>query len=156
MQDSPRDQPRTVSVLSAYVRRHARVPPNGFAKEKGTLEEREEIKPSTDVQAVMNVLADRSHGHDGRAQLDWSDSDLRGLELSPWAAKELQRVKESEETPKGRVSFAFANFAGADLRYAGLYGIDLQNASFIQANLSKKPSAYRSAGLTSRTRFLFG
>ncbi|MFE6818214.1 hypothetical protein [Streptomyces sp. NPDC057677] len=33
MQDSPRDQPRIVLVLSAYVRRHASVPATGFVKE---------------------------------------------------------------------------------------------------------------------------
>ncbi|MFI1657064.1 hypothetical protein ACH4ZU_19465 [Streptomyces sp. NPDC020472] len=64
MQDSPRDRPRVVQVLSAYVRRHASVPATGFVKEPEEPGEGGEApghrRPTTDVTAVVNVLAHRS------------------------------------------------------------------------------------------------
>lgn len=78
MQDSPRDQPRIVSVLSAYARRHAPVPASGFAKEPKDVFDALKLRPPTDVEALMNVLVHRPPGRDGEAQVDWNTTDLRG------------------------------------------------------------------------------
>ncbi|MFJ8469938.1 pentapeptide repeat-containing protein [Streptomyces swartbergensis] len=135
MQDSARDQPRTISVLSAYVRQHARVPKSGFAKEDESLEEQDKIEPATDITAVMNVLADRTPDRDGRAQLDWTRADLRGLQLSAWTFKEAAKIERSGDVPDTRVPFSWAALGGADLRHAALGGVDLHNAILVDANL---------------------
>ncbi|MFI0515780.1 pentapeptide repeat-containing protein [Streptomyces sp. WSLK1-5] len=136
MQDSARDQPRTVSVLSAYVRQHAHVPKAGFAKEQGTFEEREQVELSTDVEAVMNVLAGRSPGRDGRALLDLRRADLRGLNMTLWSPKETAKFERPEDVPDTRAPFSYALLSGADLRHAELFGVDLHWASLVEANLS--------------------
>ncbi|MFB6439380.1 pentapeptide repeat-containing protein [Streptomyces sp. NPDC056411] len=136
MQDSPRDQPRIISVLSAYVRRHAPVPASGFAKEPKDLEQTLKRRPSTDVAAVMNVLARRPPGHDGGAQLDWNRTDLRGLTLSTWGVKDLAKIPKGGELPRTHSSFGYANMEGADLRHAVLAGVDLRNAFASEVNLS--------------------
>ncbi|MFD9320063.1 pentapeptide repeat-containing protein [Streptomyces sp. NPDC060053] len=127
MLDSARDHPAIVSVLSAYARRHARVPASGFAKEQEGIEESLEspVRPSTDVEAVLSVLADRSADHDNQAGLDLRRTDLRGAE-----------VLARGETPKSRAAFRAADFNGADLRHSTFYGVDLRNASFFQSNLA--------------------
>lgn len=135
MQDSPRDQPRIVSVLSAYVRRHATVPATGFAKEPEDLEEALKLRPSTDVQAVMNVLAHRHPRHDGGAQVDWDRSDLRGLMLS-WHIRDIAKIPKVGKFPGTRSSFSYANMQGADLRHATFAGVDLQSAFASEVNLS--------------------
>ncbi|MFK0050439.1 pentapeptide repeat-containing protein [Streptomyces sp. NPDC090741] len=134
MQDSPRDQPRIVSVLSAYVRRHAPVPASGFAKED--TEETLKRRSSTDVAAVMNVLAHRPPRYDRGAQLDWNRSDLRGLTLGTWELRDIAKLPKGGELPSTRSSFSYANMEGADLRGAALPGVDLRGAFASGANLS--------------------
>jgi len=127
MLDSARDHPAIVSVLSAYARRHARVPASGFVKERQSIAESLEspVRPSTDVQAVLSVLADRSADHDKQAGLDLRRTDLRGAE-----------VFGRGQTPKSRAAFRAADFNGADLRHSTFYGVDLRNAGFFQSNLA--------------------
>ncbi|WP_369142937.1 pentapeptide repeat-containing protein [Streptomyces sp. R44] len=141
MQDSPRDQPRVVQVLSAYVRRHASVPATGFVKEPEEPPEGQETpdhrRPPTDVTAVVNVLAHRAPRHDGGTQVDWSRADLRGLFLTSWAVKDLAKVPEGGAFPRERAPFAYVNLEGADLRHADLSGIDLRSAFAAEANLSR-------------------
>ncbi|MCZ4607369.1 pentapeptide repeat-containing protein [Streptomyces sp. Lzd4kr] len=127
MQDSTRDQPTIVSVMSAYVRRNARVPTSGFVKEPGDIEERvlDSVRPATDVEAVLNVLADRPAGRDGRARLDLSRADLRGAVMSG-----------PGDTPESAAPFRHASFSGADLRHSMFYSVDLRGADFVRANLA--------------------
>ncbi|MEU1470998.1 pentapeptide repeat-containing protein [Streptomyces sp. NPDC005761] len=136
MQDSPRDQPRIISVLSAYVRRHAPVPASGFAEEPKDIEQTLRHRPSTDEAAVMNVLARRPPGHDGGAQLDWSRTDLRGLTLSTWGLRVIAKIPEGGKRPSTRSSFSYAVMEGADLRHAVLAGVDLHSAFASEANFS--------------------
>ncbi|MFF3959846.1 pentapeptide repeat-containing protein, partial [Streptomyces sp. NPDC001890] len=136
MQDSPRDQPRIISVLSAYIRSHAPVPADGFAKEPKDLAVTLKRRPSTDVAAVMNVLAHRPPGHDGGAQLDWNRTDLRGLTLFAWDIKDIAEIPKGGELPSTRSSFSYAVMEGADLRHAVLAGVDLRNAFASEANMS--------------------
>ncbi|MFJ2821945.1 hypothetical protein ACIO7M_12620 [Streptomyces toxytricini] len=116
MLDSARDQPTIVTVLTAYARRHARVPASGFAKE--TQEEIEQslespVKPAADVQAVLSVLADRPADHDERASLDLRHTDLRGAEVFT-------------QRPKRSAAFRAAAFDQADLRHSTFDGVDLR------------------------------
>lgn len=136
MQDSPRDQPRIISVLSAYIRSHAPVPVGGFAKEPDDIAVTLKRRPSTDVAAVMNVLAHRPPGHDGGAQLDWNRTDLRGLTLSTWDIKDIAAIPKGGELPSRRSSFSYAIMEGADLRHATLAGADMHNAFAGEANMS--------------------
>ncbi|MFF5985474.1 pentapeptide repeat-containing protein [Streptomyces olindensis] len=127
MLDSARDHPTIVSVLSAYARRHAQVPASGFVKEQVDIEEILEspVRPSTDVEAVLSVLANRSADHDKQARLDLRRTDLRGAE-----------VFGKGQTPKSRAAFRAADFNGADLRHATFSRVDLRNASFLRSNLA--------------------
>ncbi|MDX2563283.1 pentapeptide repeat-containing protein [Streptomyces sp. TX20-6-3] len=140
MQDSPRDQPRIVLVLSAYVRRHASVPATGFVKEPAEPQPGQEPpadrRPPTDVVAVVDVLARRSPGHDGDAQVDWSRADLRGLFLTTWSVKDIAKVPEGGALPAERAPFGYVNVEGADLRHATLSGVDLRSAFAAEANLT--------------------
>ncbi|MCX5255065.1 pentapeptide repeat-containing protein [Streptomyces canus] len=126
MQDSSRDQRTVVSVLSAFVRRHAPVPVSGFKPA-------EEYRPPTDVAAVVTVLgnrsADREVAQDGKPlyRADLSSVDLRGLE---------REVGLTESGMPRRSNFRFAFFTGADLRDAGLENFDLSGASLDDANMS--------------------
>ncbi|MEX0173104.1 pentapeptide repeat-containing protein [Streptomyces sp. LMG1-1-1.1] len=140
MQDSPRDQPRIVLVLSAYVRRHASVPTTGFVKEPAAPPPGQETpaahRPPTDVAAVVDVLARRSPGHDKDTQVDWNRADLRGLFLSTWNFRDAARVPEGGALPDERAPFGYVNLEGADLRHATLSGVDLRSAFVGEANLS--------------------
>ncbi|MCX5336545.1 pentapeptide repeat-containing protein [Streptomyces sp. NBC_00140] len=126
MQDSSRDQRTVVSVLSAFVRRHAPVPVSGFRPAQ-------EHRPPADVVAVVSVLgsrsADRELTQDGKPlyRVDLSNADLRGLE---------REVGLTEGGMRRRSTFRFAFLTGADLRHAGLENYDLFDASLNLANMS--------------------
>ncbi|MFI1284474.1 pentapeptide repeat-containing protein [Streptomyces sp. NPDC020858] len=124
MQDSPRDQPRIISVLSAYVRTHTPVPTDGFPKMKP-----DDVLPpvDADVIAVAEVLAARPLGQDGQAEINWQSADLRGLLLQP-------RYGRSGDAPP--VSFGFANLSGADLRQALFSNVDLNGSWCMGVNLA--------------------
>ncbi|MFE0651470.1 pentapeptide repeat-containing protein [Streptomyces sp. NPDC059534] len=138
MQDSRRDQPRVVLVLSAYVRRHASVPATGFVKEPEEPPSGQDptiVRPATDVAAVVNVLAHRSPGRDGDTQVDWNGADLRGLFLTAWTSRDLAQFPEGGAFPRARVPLAYVNLERADLRHASLTGVDLRNAFVAEATL---------------------
>nr|MDT0517835.1 pentapeptide repeat-containing protein [Streptomyces sp. DSM 41633] len=129
MQDSPRDQPRIISVLSAYARTHTPVPADGFPKMKP-----DELPPppDADVVAVTEVLAARPSGRDGQAEINWQGADLRGLSLqSPYV-----NTSGDESPVASYLPFSFANLAEADLRHAYFLGVDLHNALCTGANLA--------------------
>ncbi|MDH6590005.1 uncharacterized protein YjbI with pentapeptide repeats [Streptomyces sp. SAI-133] len=136
MQDSPRDQPRIISVLSAYMRSHAPVPADGFATEPKDVAVTLKRRPSTDVAAVMNVLAHRRPGHDEGAQLDWNRTDLRGLVVSTWDLKDIAALPKGGELPSRRSSFSYAILESSDLRHALLAGVDMRNAFASETNMS--------------------
>ncbi|MEU0068630.1 pentapeptide repeat-containing protein [Streptomyces sp. NPDC006332] len=125
MQDSSRDQRAVVSVLAAFVRRHAPVPDSGFKPA-------EEHRPPADVAAVVTVLGNRSTDREVTEEgkplyrVDMSSVDLRGLE---------REVGLTEGGMPRRGTFRYANFTGADLRDAGLEHFDLFGASLDDANM---------------------
>ncbi|MFD8887572.1 pentapeptide repeat-containing protein [Streptomyces erythrochromogenes] len=129
MQDSARDQPRIISVLSAYVRTHTPVPTDGFPKMK-----RDDAAPplDADVVAVTEVLAARPSGHDGHAEINWQSADLRGVYLQT----RYGTTSEDEPSAPRYLPFGFANLAEADLRLAYFFGVDLHDAWCAGANLA--------------------
>ncbi|WP_412077756.1 pentapeptide repeat-containing protein [Streptomyces xanthophaeus] len=129
MQDSPRDQARIISVLSAYVRTHTPVPPDGFLKMKP-----DEVPPppDADVIAVTEVLAARPPGQDGAAEINWQGADLRGLIL-----QSRYGTTSADAPPVPRyLPFGFANLVEADLRHAVFSGVDLHDAWCAGVNLA--------------------
>uniref|UniRef100_A0AAU2JRA4 Pentapeptide repeat-containing protein n=1 Tax=Streptomyces sp. NBC_00049 TaxID=2903617 RepID=A0AAU2JRA4_9ACTN len=128
MQDSPRDQPRVIAVLSAYVRTHAPVPADGFAEM-----DLFEIPPppDTDVAAATEVLAERPPGKDGRARIDWQEADLRSLRL-----QSRQGFTKRDLPADLYLPFGFAALRGADLRRAIIVGVDLHGAWCVSANMA--------------------
>ncbi|WP_406514489.1 pentapeptide repeat-containing protein (plasmid) [Streptomyces sp. NBC_00161] len=109
MNDSPRDQATVVSVLSAYVRRHAPIPT---------------AAPMADISAAMNVLVRRRPESDQGLELDLSRTDLRG-----W--------KPAHPYEEGAIHLQGTIFTGADLSDAQLGGADLSEANLEKANLSR-------------------
>ncbi|MGV9277762.1 pentapeptide repeat-containing protein [Streptomyces griseosporeus] len=122
MQDSKRDQPAVVSVLTAYARRHAPVPASGFVK-NFPLDRFSRYTAPADVQAVVAALAARSVEYDGQAFVDFGATDLRAIGVSGYGA------------PKGRAAFRGANFFAADLRLSQFSSADLRDAYFADSNL---------------------
>ncbi|MFJ5779850.1 pentapeptide repeat-containing protein [Streptomyces sp. NPDC093094] len=118
MQDSARDQPAIVSVLCAYLRQNAHIPASGFDKlSLDDLFYSRKAHASSDVQAALTVLSERSPRHDGASYLDLSGTELRHAQVP--------------EAP-----FRFALLADADLRGAFFHESDLRDADFSRSNLT--------------------
>ncbi|WP_176740978.1 pentapeptide repeat-containing protein [Streptomyces agglomeratus] len=127
MQDSTRDHPTVVSVLSAYVRQHAPLPAAGTQKPEAT-----SVGPSpdADVQAVMNVLAHRRPANDSGTTVDLSRTDLRGLKSMGTEGVDLRGADLTGSDLRR------ADLADADLRQASLLGANLTQANLVGTNLS--------------------
>ncbi|MFH8934143.1 pentapeptide repeat-containing protein [Streptomyces griseosporeus] len=119
MQDSARDQPTVVSVLSAYARRHA----GSSAKSLTTpvAPEEDTYQPAVDVQAAIAALAGRRPADNNGTIVDLTRIDLRGLHF----------------TGKAPISLPGAELSNADLRWAHLGGADLQHTSLNYADLER-------------------
>ncbi|MFJ3930193.1 pentapeptide repeat-containing protein [Streptomyces sp. NPDC090029] len=101
MEDSPRDQPSIVNVLSTYIRNHAKKPKNDTTTPAQS--------PASDVQAALTALGTRDRTHDGTATVNLQDADLSGADLS-------------------RADLPYADLAGAFLTNTNLRGADLSDA----------------------------
>ncbi|MET7887621.1 pentapeptide repeat-containing protein [Streptomyces avermitilis] len=113
MEDSPRDQPTVIDVLSAYVRAHTSKAPSVTAD--ASLDRPD--GPANDVAAALSVLRDRESRNDGSGHVDLSGRDLRGADLH---GADLHR----------------ADFHDTDLRGVDLHDADLHGANLWSANLS--------------------
>ncbi|MEU2588377.1 pentapeptide repeat-containing protein [Streptomyces avermitilis] len=113
MEDSPRDQPTVLDVLSAYVRAHTSKAPSVTAD--ASLDRPD--GPANDVAAALSVLRDRESRNDGSGHVDLSGRDLRGADLH---GADLHR----------------ADFHDTDLRGVDLHDADLHGANLWSANLS--------------------
>ncbi|WP_327744751.1 pentapeptide repeat-containing protein [Streptomyces europaeiscabiei] len=127
MEDSPRDQSRIVSVLSAFVRSHSRVPANGFAVQKAG--SKPPVLPPT-VLAVIRVLEDRPLSRDSLGVVDWSDSDLRGIHLAG------QNTAAGAPPPSSRSPFGGSRLRSSDLRGVEFTQMDLSRADLTDAYLA--------------------
>jgi hypothetical protein len=143
MEDSPRDQPSIVNVLSTYIRSHAKKPkwrwPDAYRK------------PTSDVQAALDALGSRDPAHDGTARVDLSDAHLRGVDLSGanLSGANLRDAHLNDANLTGAdlsganlrhaaltADLSGANMRDADLYYAKLGGADLSRADLRSANLT--------------------
>ncbi|WP_203182988.1 pentapeptide repeat-containing protein [Streptomyces pratensis] len=120
MQDSVRDHPTVVSVLTAYVRRHAPLPEAG-------VDRKQTVAPAvtlpTDVEAAMGVLAERPLEVETFG-LDVNRTDLRGLRSGQGGSRFAGMI------------FQEADLSGADLSGADLTGADLTGADLTNADLT--------------------
>ena len=106
--DSPRDQPAVVQILSAFVRDHSPLASHPFydpGKGKALI--------GSDIQAALSVLGSRNPAYDDNVTIDFYDVDLRGAD------------------------FAGGNFAGAYLALADLTQADVSHADFSRADLAE-------------------
>lgn len=131
MQDSIRDRATIVSVLTAYVRRHAPLPEKGSEKQPSPSPD---ATPATDIEAVMHVLAERPPAGDDELVLDLSRTDLRGL--TPGTGRSDFADADFRESDLSGADLSHANLAGADLDGAVLRGTDLSDASLLAAGLA--------------------
>ncbi|MFD5861013.1 pentapeptide repeat-containing protein [Streptomyces chartreusis] len=120
MNDSARDEPTVIQVLSAYLRQHAALPADG---EKARVESSDEnSSPRADIQAVMTVLGTRRHYDPDRSlPFDLSHTVLRGVQLAG---------------DPDQIHFSGADLEGVDLSGASLHNVNLWRAWLPDANLS--------------------
>jgi uncharacterized protein YjbI with pentapeptide repeats len=136
MQDSTRDHPTVVSVLTAYVRRHAPLPDAGTEKQQTA---QPEDSPPTDIEAVMHVLAKRPLEAGEVFALDLSRTDLRGLRSGQGRSKFAEAIFREADLTGAELNHADltnAVLTGAILRAADLTGALLSGAGLADANLS--------------------
>ncbi|MFI8826196.1 pentapeptide repeat-containing protein [Streptomyces sp. NPDC053431] len=140
MKDSAADQPAVVSVLAAYVRRHAPLPATAAT-------------PLPDVSAAMNVLVRRRPERDSGLEIDLSRTALPNWK--PTYASEardihLRNAVLAEADLSGadlaKADLVAARFDGATLTGAGLSGATLTDARFDGAKITK--ASFSGADLT--------
>ncbi|MGW4072209.1 pentapeptide repeat-containing protein [Streptomyces asiaticus] len=100
MEDSPRDQPSIINVLSAYIRNHAKKPKRDMVFPED---------PASDIQAALNALGYRNPLYGSNARIDLHGAYLSGAYLPGANLKD-------------------ANLTGADLRRANLHGANRDDA----------------------------
>jgi len=125
MRDSPRDEQAVVAVISAFVRRAAKLNDSRKPPWPPGEAERDDVKPSFRIQAALNVIASREH-RDEAAVPDLRDSDLRGARL---------RNAQLRGSSLRRSYLYKAHLTGVDLSEASLVEADFTDASLTQANL---------------------
>lgn len=138
MLDSPAYEQAIVSVLSAFIRRNAKRKDDGTVPWTADEAERDEVKPSFTVQAVLNVLVrSRPQG----TPPDLRDSDLRGARMrggqfqgASFRRSYLHKAKLSNANLSG-AALVDADLTGANLRFAGLSNANLKRANLADADL---------------------
>ncbi len=136
--DSARDHPTVMEVLSAYVREHApRTTCTSLALS---------APPTTDVQAILTVIARRDENRD-RDTLDLNNTCLPGASFGSTSlvGADLSRTDLSganliganlNGANLGAANLGAADLGAADLGAADLGAADLRGAFFDVANLS--------------------
>ncbi|MFF3299122.1 pentapeptide repeat-containing protein [Streptomyces sp. NPDC001741] len=132
MQDSVRDRATVVSVLTAYVRRHAPFPAKGEEEERSASQDGQ---PPTDIEAVMHVLAERPLGTGGMPVLELARTDLSGLTAGQGRSEFADAIFRQADL--SRAELAHANLSGAILEGAILRRADLAHASLTGAAMTK-------------------
>ncbi|MFC8276840.1 pentapeptide repeat-containing protein [Streptomyces sp. NPDC057271] len=155
MEESPREQPAIVQVLSAYVRDRAKAP-----KSKAQIDAAHrdrDARPADDVQAALNVLGKRPGGGDDGEVIDlrhaflvgadfaagdFSHADFRGADLTRAYLQDgwFQDVWFSGATMTGATLsgsfFVDAEFVDADLRGIVAQGAGMGDAVLTGADLT--------------------
>ncbi|MET9760668.1 pentapeptide repeat-containing protein [Streptomyces sp. NPDC006372] len=122
MRDSPPDQPTVVTLLTAYVREHAHGQGSGSA----------DVRPATDTQAAMTVLANRDPTRDGSGDFDLRNVRLRHLGYMGMWDRARQRVI-GINFPEA--DFSAADLSSADLEHARLAGAVMVGTTLREASL---------------------
>lgn len=122
MEDSPRDQPSIVNVLSTYIRNHAKKPKQETA---------DSPEPTSDVQAALTALRSRDPDHDGTALIDLRGAHLVGANL-PRAHLDGADLKGAN-LPRAVLDGAY--LVGAKLESMNLSSVRLMDANLTNANL---------------------
>ncbi|USQ82372.1 pentapeptide repeat-containing protein [Streptomyces phaeoluteigriseus] len=102
MRESRSEQPAIVSILSTYIRDHAKMPGTAAAER---LRKSDKTRAPDDVQAALEVLGGRAEDLEGEPKIDLRDTFLVGATF-------------------------YGTFDNADLRGADLTRADLQGARF--------------------------
>lgn len=127
MEDSPRDQPSIINVLSTYVRNHAKKAKQGTDRPK---------ELPSDIQAALTALGSRNTDHDGTARIDLRKANLYGADLT--------------HANLYGADLTHADLREADLTHAYLYDADLTDADLTGAKLFE--ADLREADLTGAKR----
>ncbi|WP_169786254.1 pentapeptide repeat-containing protein [Streptomyces yerevanensis] len=158
MQDSPRDQPAIVNVLSSFVRSNAQADswtvPGTWAIKCDPVSLPREVESSTpppqpaaDVRAAIDVLVSRDRGRDRGVKVDLRFADLRGVELRDQnlsgfllSGADLRSARiayaDLREADLLRARLDEADLTGANLQGSVLQGADLQGSELSGADLS--------------------
>jgi hypothetical protein len=136
MEESPRDQPSIINVLSAYIRNHAKKPKAGTY----------DFDAPSDIQAALTALGYRNPNYDSSAVIDLHGAYLSGVYL-PSGDLHGANLRDTDLSVAflNRVNLRDANLAGAKLGGALLFRADLRGASLYFADLS--PADLRGANL---------
>ncbi|WP_412713112.1 pentapeptide repeat-containing protein [Streptomyces nanhaiensis] len=138
MEDSPRDQPSIINVLSAYISNHAEKPEksaDGSENPANGVQVGTDIpdeKLANDVQAALTALGSRDSAHDSTALIDLQGADLQGADLK---SADLRKADLSDAVLV-EADLRGADLTGANLRGAHLTGANLTNVTLINAELS--------------------
>jgi uncharacterized protein YjbI with pentapeptide repeats len=160
--DSPRDHWTIMEVLTAYVRQNAPAETSPLQLESGIdNNSSREIRPRTDIQAILTVLGRRERGkHREKAeqlldlkQTNLAGADLRGthLEGAYFTQANLERARfigaylRAAKFMDANLEYAdlmwahleYAYFTGANLEDAGFIGTNLEHAYFRDAHLER-------------------
>ncbi|MEU9959516.1 pentapeptide repeat-containing protein [Streptomyces sp. NPDC050982] len=138
MDDSARDHPTVVSVLSAYLRTHAAVL---TGDKRPHTEASRQSSPEADVQAVMTVLGNRRSDLDRGDPIDLRRTSLRGVQLDRHPNVILFREAVLSDADLGGSSLLNLDLRGAwldrvNLTGAALTGSRLDNAFMYGANFA--------------------
>lgn len=126
MQDSARDQPTIINVLSAYVRTHtAKVRSSKHMPARDL---------STDVTAALRAACFRNTAgqRDGVALLDFHGADLSGADL---AARSFDWHDDPTHANLNGAHLNNTTWRGANLLFASLVAADLRHADLRDAKL---------------------
>jgi uncharacterized protein YjbI with pentapeptide repeats len=140
-----------MEVLTAYVREHAPWPPRPAEEPEEAVstqdrepdkdaDENEEVRPSTDVQAVIAVLGRREISGREEHKLDLSSADLKGARFAKGPDEgnfegAILRRSRLEDAKLEGADLMKADLTEADLRRADLTEADLRGAYLEGANL---------------------
>ncbi|WP_405592340.1 pentapeptide repeat-containing protein [Streptomyces sp. NBC_01190] len=119
-QDSPRDAPTVVQVISAYIRDHA--PRRGKGKTPSD-------HPANDVDAALRILTAPLNP---ATRLDLHVTELRGAQVQ---GVPVRPVEFKTRSGNGMAGQSGAGLSGADLSGADLSGADLPQVGLADANL---------------------
>ncbi len=151
--ESQEDHWPIMEVLTAYIRDNARIKKQRQPKRSPPAELPTDIKPATDIQAILTVLATRNAQSENELQtLNLRETDIRGADLTSASLHGASLLSAnlngayligadlSDAYLTGAVLFSAslpgADLSRADLGYADLRGADLKGANLSRADLS--------------------